>query len=429
MDILLNKFRNQKHCDKCTEYYSSIEGCMFKCGHIYHIACITSMETPCCYLCNYSYNPKEIYELSSKFMNKLLMNDCSCKLIRKNISKKAVDLLIEAALLNHSESQYIIGIDEFKNGYMEKLINKEESIFWLKKAANNKNLKAILTLMDKYETINPLLYYDYCEMAANQNDSNSQLIIAKYYEKIDSNKCIYYMNMAASNNNVFAYEYLYTYYKDGMIVTKNIDLAYNYLNKAAELGSIESQILMGDFYYIKNIYDKAIYWYKIASDNGNHDAQIQMANYYIFGENIEQNYTLAYKLLQKNKENVFAMYLLGYYYEHYKENLIESFIWYMKSAKKDYNKAQHKIAYLYDHGLGINHDHNQSIEWLIKAANNNYLDSQIILGKKYEIGFNYKGNFIQSDKKAKKYYKLAASSGDLFSINALYFYELLDRIK
>jgi TPR repeat protein len=428
MENLLNTFKQRNYCDTCSSRFIPLDGCMFKCGHIYHTSCIKSMDNPRCFKCDIPYNPHEIYILASKFMNKAL-DLCFDPKNTKNIGKKAFDLLIEAALLDHSESQFIIGNDNFINKYVKNLYSKEDNIFWLNKAANNKHLNAIFALMNMYKDTDLPLYYKYCKMAADENDSYSQVILALHYEKTDVAKCLYYMSKASLNNYTMADQYLYTFYTEGKIIKKNTQLAEEYLIKIANTGDTNAQVCVGDLYYNKNQHTEAIHWYKLAADKGHNEAQIQLANYYMLGDYVEVNYPLAYKLLSKNRENPFAMFLIGHYYECYKKNYDDSFQWYLKSAKKGLCQAQYKLSYLYEHGLGITQNKDESFDWLLKAADNKHLDSQKIIGQKYEIGFNYKGKFMQSDKKAKKYYQLASNEGDLFSVNALYFYEVLSKFK
>lgn len=431
MEKLLTKFRESTHCESCIHPFDPLEGCMFKCGHTYHTKCIESMEIKCCFKCNILYRPDDVYHVANKFTDKLLEVDD--KPTRKKIIKKSLELLVEAALLNHNEALYIIGISIMKDGYFDKILTDDDCLFCLNKSAHNGHLKSIHSLMNKYKNTNiPAnipLYYKYCEMAANQNDASAQCIIALYYEKTNPSKCIQYMKKSAENNYTLADQYMYKYYKQGKIINKNLDLAHEYLIKVANTGNSDAEVFMGDYYYDKDNHLEAIKWYKLASDKGNHNAQIQLAHYYIHGEYVRINYSLAYKLLMKNQDNIYAMYLIGYYYEHCTQNYTECFHWYLKSAEKNLSEAQSKLSYLYEHGLGVKKDLNQSFDWLLKSADNQYLDSQIMVGQKYEIGFNYKGNFIQSDKKAKKYYQLASKHGDLFSIEALHFYEIFDKLK
>lgn len=424
METLLNKFKQSNRCEKCIEHFDPIDGCIFKCGHIYHTKCITSMENPCCIICKHAYNPNEIYKLSTKFIDKLVDDDNKLtKTNKKLLGRKAVDLLIESALLGHTESQYIIGIDDFKNDYMRSLISTEDGLFWLNKAANNKHLKAILTMMKKYK--NNEMYYYYCELAADENDVTCQVEIAIYYEHKNIEKCLKYMNMAVKNNSVTAHRYMYYYYTEGKILPKDINLGYQYLSKVAiKDDKGECQFEMAQYY---QEYDssQSLNWYKLSVEKGFQPAQIELANYYL----LNNEPTLAYKLLKKNQTDPLGMYLLGYYYDIYKQSYNDAFHWYTKSANKNIKFAQNKLYYFYKNGTGIEKNIDKSIDFLILAADNDCVESQLLLAQLYEIGFNYKGKFIQSDKKAKKYYNIAYKNGDETAMSAINFYKLFDTMK
>lgn len=423
MDLLTAKFRQSKRCEKCTEHFDPMDGCMFKCGHVFHTRCI--LESRCCFLCNEPYNPDSTYQLSKKFMDRLTLDVTLSTQQRKNMIKKTVDLMIEAALLDNTESQFMIGIDSLTNDYIKSMIKVDDTIFWLKKASHNKHVKAMLGLMKHYKSKNEKLYYHYAEMAANQNEVTCQLMVAIHYEKTNPTKCLKYMEMAVKNNSICAYKYMFYYYKDGILVPRDIQKGYDYLSKVAE-GDItgECQYEMGEYY--KDINPAiALTWYKLAVDNGYQPAQVQLANHYLWNK----EYTLAYKLLNKNQTDPWAMYLLGYYYETYKECYDDAINWYIRSANKDIEHAQHKLSYLYENGIGVEKDLDKSFDYLLLAADNGVCDCQVTVAQKYEIGFNYKGKFIQSDKKAKKYYKLAKEQGNTFSVNALSFYSLFDSMK
>ncbi len=423
MDLLTAKFRQSTRCEKCIEHFDPMDGCMFKCGHVFHTRCI--LEKRCCFKCNQPYNPEEIYQLSKKFTDKLVLDVTLSSQQRKMIVKKTCDLMIEAALLDHIEAQFKIGVDSLSNDYIKSMISKDDVFFWINKASHNKHVKATLGLMKYYKSRDEKLYYQYAEIAANQNEVTCQLLIAIHYEKTNPTKCLNYMQMAVKNNSICAYKYMYYYYTEGIIVPKDIEIAYDYLSKVAEGDTTgECQYEMGEYY--KDINPTvALTWYKLSVDNGYQPAQVQLANHYLWNK----EYVLAYKLLNKNQTDPWAMYLLGYYYETYKESYIDALHWYIRAANKDVDHAQHKLYYLYKNGVGVEKDLDKSFDYLLLAADNDMCECQVEVAKMYEIGFNYKGKFIQSDKKAKKYYKLAKEQGNTFSVNALAFYTLFDSMK
>ncbi len=423
MDLLTAKFRQSTRCEKCIEHFDPMDGCMFKCGHVFHTRCI--LENRCCFICNQPYNPEEIYQLSKKFMDKLVIDETLSLQQRKHIIKKTCNLMIEAALLDHIEAQFTIGVDSLSNDYIKSMISKDDVFFWINKASHNNHVKATLGLMKYYKSKDEKLYYKYAEIAANQNEVTCQLLVAIHFEKTNPEKCLKYMNMAVKNNSICAHKYMYYYYTEGIIVPRNIQTGYDYLSKVAAGDTTgECQYEMAEYYKDRDS-KTALYWCKLSVDQGYQPAQIELANHYL----LNKEYTNAYKLLNKNQSDPWAMYLLGYYYETYKESYTDAFHWYTKSANKHVDHAQYKLYYFYENGLGVEKDLDKSFDYLVLAANNNICECQVALAQRYEIGFNYKGHFIQSDKKAKKYYKLAKEQGNTFSVNALSFYTLFDTMK
>ncbi|MDV5227421.1 tetratricopeptide repeat protein [Providencia rettgeri] len=81
--------------------------------------------------------------------------------------------------------------------------------------------------------------------------------------------------------------------------------------------------------------------------------------------------------------------------------------WYQKAAKNGYAKSENNIAYLYQHGLGVDIDYKKAMEWYLKSASKN--DA----GAMYNIGYLYeKGLGVPVDiEKAKEWYDKAYSLG------------------
>lgn len=425
---LLSKFHSMKECNICLQVLIPEEGCMFKCGHTCHSTCIKKMENPCCVECKYPYNPVELLKLSTNFYAKSSFS----KNKFNSLYNKGLTSLVESALLDNPEAQFTISISR-DNKYslvnkFEQIFDNNETLFWLKKSANQKYIPSLYYLMNHYKN-NDTEFYKYCKIAADENDANAQYEVGLYYEKIKPKKCLEYMLKSYDNKCIHAARALYKYYIQGKIVTKDCDKAHEYLKYYANSGDNDSQFLMGEYYRLKDNHDEAIYWYKHSSDNGNIYAQVELCNYHLGGYKIFDNDKILYSYLIKNQNNVTALYLLGYYYENIKYVFSDAYYWYIKSAKKNHIESVIKISDFYYNGIGIDKNEDEGFDWLLKAADLGHIDSQYLVGRNYEIGFTYKNNFIQSDKKAIKYYKLAASKDHTLSIESLKYYNLLNQIK
>ena len=83
--------------------------------------------------------------------------------------------------------------------------------------------------------------------------------------------------------------------KDVRKIFKDVN---NELKEKAEKGDIESQSLLGALYEvggeeIKQDYQKAIYWYTKAAEQGNEIAQNRLGHMYELGTGVEQDYQKA----------------------------------------------------------------------------------------------------------------------------------------
>jgi len=156
---------------------------------------------------------------------------------------------------------------------------------------------------------------------------------------------------------------------------------------AAEDGNPYAQVELGDRYDlgcdVKQNYNKAAQWYKLAAEQGNADAQLKLGDYYDLG------------------------YIKG--------NQKEMFRWYKEAADQGVAEAQHNVGNCYYYGTGVREDEAEAVKWFIKAANQQYAEAQFSLGKCYYNGEGVKQNL----KKAKEYFELAAEQEYEEAINFL----------
>lgn len=100
-----------------------------------------------------------------------------------------------------------------------------------------------------------------------------------------------------------------------------------------------------------------------------------------------------------------------------KKDLAKTVDWLEKAAKQDYLLAQKQLAVCYAQGIGIKKDPKQAAYWYEKAANQGDADAQYKLGTAY-----YQGNGVLPDyEQAVKWYEKAAAQGVSEAINDLGF--------
>ena len=126
---------------------------------------------------------------------------------------------------------------------------------------------------------------------------------------------------------------------------RNIDKAIYWYQKAAEQGSVDALVRLGEVY---SDTDKAAYWYQKAAEKGSKDAQYALGAMYEDGKGVIQNAA----------------------------NAIE---WYQKAAEGGIAKACLRIAIIYGSGKGVPRDDAKAIAWLQKAADRGVDDAKEIL--------------------------------------------------
>ena len=179
-------------------------------------------------------------------------------------------------------------------------------------------------------------------------------------------------------------------------------IAYKYGNieSCTELGWIYQYGLFG----VRQWHSKAIEYYKIAAENGDADAQCDLAQYYKEGLCIEQSTVEAISLLEKAAKSghVRSYFNLGFILCSQKRftearkwcelainevelhvdnlNLIatlygniegcetQSFEYYLKAAQKGSTHAQIKIGQHYEDGIVVKKDNEQALYWYKRAA-------------------------------------------------------------
>ena len=141
------------------------------------------------------------------------------------------------------------------------------------------------------------------------------------------------------------------YYK-GFGTKKDINKAFTYLYDAALDGNStpESQKLLGQFFLqgsnVPKNYGEALKWYLLAAENGDRDAQSELAFLYYTGRAGERSFEKA-------------------------------FYWYEKSAYQGLAVAQYSLGVMYYSGTGVeNSDILQSYGWFSLAASQNHMAGQ-----------------------------------------------------
>ena len=99
--------------------------------------------------------------------------------------------------------------------------------------------------------------------------------------------------------------------------------------QAAEQGDAYAQYLVANYYLdgyqIKQDYGKAVFWSKKSAEQGNHNGQLTLANLYFQGHGVKQDYQ-------------------------------QAIFWYKIAAEQGNVGAQMSLAKIYESGLGVKKD-------------------------------------------------------------------------
>jgi hypothetical protein len=123
----------------------------------------------------------------------------------------------------------------------------------------------------------------------------------------------------------------------------------------------------GDSLYAEKLYKRAVDCYKTAAENGNTEAQSNLAYAYYHGEGTDRDYAAA------------AM-------------------WYKRAAQQEFAKAQYNLAYCYMYGRGVPRNYDKAIDLLTASANNNFVQAQITLSDCYGKGVLVEQDIEESKK-------------------------------
>lgn len=93
------------------------------------------------------------------------------------------------------------------------------------------------------------------------------------------------------------------HYKEGDVVSQDLDVAFRWYSRGAELGDREAQNNLGSMFLnglgSERNPAQAIYWYRKSAEQGQPVAQYNLAKRYYHGDGIDQDYAEAYKWFAK----------------------------------------------------------------------------------------------------------------------------------
>ena len=269
----------------------------------------------------------------------------------------------------------------------------------------------------------------------------------------DLSEALKWNRKAAEQGHVEAQYKLALAYENGNGMTKDLSEAVKWYRKAAEQGHVEAQYKLAlayeNGYGITQDLSEAVKWYHkaaelkhpeasrhlqsaevlLAAQNGNAEAQYNLALAYENGNGMTKDLSEAVKWYRKAAEqghagaqkelktaelllnaqngNAEAQYKLAQAYEKgsgVTKDLTEAMAWYHKAAEQGLAEAQYKLAEAYESGAGVGVNLSEAMKWNRKAAEQGIAEAQYKLALAYENGTGVRADFSE----AANWYRKAA---------------------
>ena len=205
---------------------------------------------------------------------------------------------------------------------------------------------------------------------------------------------------------------------------RNADGAASEYRIAAEQGDAEAQHNLALMYYngkgVPRDYKQAETWFRLAAEQGNASAQSNLGVMYANGEGVPRDYKQAamWSRLAAEQGNAFAQDNLGFMYLHGKgvpRDYKQAETWFRLAAEQEYASAQNNLGSMYYNGQGVPIDYKQAATWFRLATEQGNAYAQGNLGLIYLHGQGVPRDY----KQAETWFRLAAEQGDASAQNNL----------
>jgi len=243
----------------------------------------------------------------------------SCEIGNYNICQKEADQgLVDAQL-------------KLGAMYIDKDFKK--ALKWTRKAAEQGNVKAQLNLglmygLDRRNAKDNKNALKWIRKAAEEGDADAQVILGEAYINKDDKQALKWVRKSVEQRNIEAQYILGWFYETGRVVTKDIkkgvklyrmaaakgnanaqyslglisfsddkNESRKLMIKSAEQGMVRAQRSLGQLFFYKKNYARAVKWYRKAAEQGDSHSQMELGKMYLKGEGLLQDYILAHMWL------------------------------------------------------------------------------------------------------------------------------------
>lgn len=263
-----------------------------------------------------------------------------------------------------------------------------EAVLWLRKAAEQ-DLPEAAALLGIFYRRGQELEQDFeqaqywLEKAVSLGDSDSMVHLGSMYAQgdlpHDYEKAYRYFHEAALRGNPYAFKWLGDCYWYGKGVEQDLAEALKWQEKAAHQGddSVQYDLAVDLAYRLHPPnYERAVYWFRRAADQGHIDAQVKIGFMYSKGLGVEQDY-------------------------------VQAVDWFMRAASRNNMNAINNLGDAYYYGLGVEQDYAEAFRYLSQAAMMGQPDALFLGGTMLTTGLGVRKN----TRKGKSWIRRAAEAG------------------
>lgn len=277
------------------------------------------------------------------------------------VKKDTVSVVIEKAKKGDAVAQNTLGV-WYYTGKDSIKQNHKEALQWWARSAQQDNADAIGNMA-------------MCYQLGHGSKKDSLLSVNLYKKAIEKgNKSIIpqHETIVINTGSLFSSLLLIDCYSHGIGVKKDLSKVAVYQETAAKAGHVESQYNFALYLLNTKHADKAIYWFKTASDNGNVGATYYYGNLTFNGMGTAQDKHKGIQFLTQaaNKGFVMAYARLAqicYEGDGVDKDYTKAFGFAQKGAAKNNPLSKWILAMCYINGQGTNKDYYLGTQWLAET--------------------------------------------------------------
>ncbi len=186
-----------------------------------------------------------------------------------------------------------------------------------------------------------------------KDDGDFKAFRDMFYHTFDNNPILgaKLLRIAAEKEAVKAQTVLGECYRNGFGVEQNAEEAEKWVRKAAEQGNADAQYELGQWYLDGDDEEAAEKWVRKAAEQGHMDAQCELGEWYSYDDDDSHEAEKWYRRAAE-QGNADAQYELGQWYSRGDEqNAEEAEKWYRKAAEQGHWEARKKLGLKNNSGL------------------------------------------------------------------------------